>query len=1616
MVWHRRWVTPAFLALTAVVGCDDAPDPSSARQPAIRDGAHGGASGFYFLPPLVPEPSARGNDRAVLPVVAIDPLDAAGLPTTPRLAEYSTATGTGGETVHDSASHFQVDWHIPTTSLVPDRTYRIRVFVPSREVTASGVRVDPQGRELGWADVVIDRNGNPQLNDAAGAVQVSRTRTLPIKFRIVPGALDPDGDGRNDYDDNCPTRSNADQLDTDGDGVGDACECVRVTCPGGVCTEQGPVVCAARDQCHVAGVCQPATGACTDPDAPDETACDDGNACTRSDACRAGACVGSDPVVCTASDQCHVAGACDPSSGACSNPAAPDETACDDGNACTRADRCASGACVGSDPVVCAASDQCHVAGACDPSSGACSNPSAPDGTTCDDGDTGTDLSSCRAGGCEGTLASQPVGDVSFGPDTSVATRAVDDDPLSYLALGPGGMECIDTSDPASPRRVGGWTPPFSANCTDITKVGDLVYLACGEAGMVCLDVSDPANPTYLYRFTLPEGDAVTCAYLDNALYVGAGNEVFIYDITDPRSVPSRRGTLGAGSATPVVRVYVDGRRVYCLYTSGRLVASSAGGGGGAFSPTVVGAWSGPADATDLAVQGGIAYCTYNGAGLRIVNLRDPGAPELLWTDGGSPALGVAVRGTTLACIYGNRRYRTCSVANPRSPVFLTDSFAATVPTLVAITRRGYAWCGYGRRASLLDVPPYVAASSPCDGRAGHCGEGNVSVFFSQALDPSTVNDTSVRVLAGASPASGAVSLSGAVAAFAPSPALPEGSYAIAVSPTIRSARGTRFAPPSGWRSTFRVTPVCTRFEGVPSSVTSGASGSFSWRIRGGASVSATGMLVSTTPDPVFDPQEVTANLSGAPGLFTQSWTAPAVDRSATYYFVADANVDGATYHSAVAAVTVNPAPAPSIEWTARPASGFAGATAALGWSVANVTDVTQTFVRWGTSPSPAYAPSSSQTMPRAAAGPSSFMDSIALPAVMAPTTYYAAVIAVVNGGSRTVVSPAVRFSVSPACAAGTADCDGDVANGCETNTATSATSCGRCGNACAPGQACVAGACVSSAPMPQIIATGEGGPIGITADGVNVFWSNRDSGQIVRAAPDGSARTVLTSGQTATLSLMDSDRADVYWTAFGAGTVYATPKAGGAVRVVATAAGASGMVVWGGYVYFGNFGAGVVYRAPASGGAATVVQSGLPGRLSVAATDGTSLYLASADTNSIYRMPIGGGALTTLATGQSYPVGIALDQQYLYWGNAGSGAVMRMPLAGGAPTAIVTGLGMPDGVAADDRYVYWADYTAGRIGRIAKPAMVCRVGRGDCDGDAANGCEVELAAGQTCAGGAVTCASNRHDCDGDASNGCESAAWCAPYRVATLPGATRADDLASDGTNLYTTDLFLARTYRVSASAVGATATAFWSGGSGGTPFAVRVSGDYLYWSAFGTGGLYRGRLDGTGGVTAVRSGLPSIGGFEIVGDDVWWTNYSTSATATLSRSPLAGGAITAVGTAATSAWANGLLRDSRDGSWLLAGQSTQYIWRIPAAGGAATPAYDLGTGRHGAQLAQDDQYIYTGTLAAAGGQILRIDRATGAVEVIASGQNSPFGIYVDATRIYWTRYGEASIWAVRR
>ena len=87
--------------------------------------------------------------------------------------------------------------------------------------------------------------------------------------------------------------------------------------------------------------CPPGCLTCTGPMSC--TSCAPGDFLGVDGICHVDLCVG---VTCTASDQCHTVGTCDRLTGVCSNPNAPDGTTCADGDVCTVGETCRSGICM----------------------------------------------------------------------------------------------------------------------------------------------------------------------------------------------------------------------------------------------------------------------------------------------------------------------------------------------------------------------------------------------------------------------------------------------------------------------------------------------------------------------------------------------------------------------------------------------------------------------------------------------------------------------------------------------------------------------------------------------------------------------------------------------------------------------------------------------------------------------------------------------------------------------------------------------------------------------------------------------------------------------------------------------------------------------------------------------------------------------------------------------------------------------------------------------------------------------------------------------------------------------------------------------------------------------
>jgi hypothetical protein len=165
-----------ILGIGACTGDAGSPLGPDGAQPlaTISDAAHAGTvPGFYFLPPMVSNPSTTGTfDGNLDPRVEICEL--VGTVCGPVIAQFTETSGTGGELVQTGSSSYQVNWHTNQFNLNSAKHYRISVYVGTFR--------------LGFADVDVVSSGNQLKNvDTDEYIALKDGRTLPIKFRIETG-------------------------------------------------------------------------------------------------------------------------------------------------------------------------------------------------------------------------------------------------------------------------------------------------------------------------------------------------------------------------------------------------------------------------------------------------------------------------------------------------------------------------------------------------------------------------------------------------------------------------------------------------------------------------------------------------------------------------------------------------------------------------------------------------------------------------------------------------------------------------------------------------------------------------------------------------------------------------------------------------------------------------------------------------------------------------------------------------------------------------------------------------------------------------------------------------------------------------------------------------------------------------------------------------------------------------------------------------------------------------------------------------------------------------------------------------------------------------------------
>jgi len=183
----KRTVVVLSLALAlAAVGCRDRQSLTSPHRLSadFSDGrTTSGNQNFFFLPPLVGQPSFSGTFNPNLaPVVEICQLDVD--PTTKIPIGCNTTVlpiNPGPVQLDGTSQQYQVNWHTDAPAIDPSLFYRIQAF---SSIQAFSLGTAP----LGFADIDPVANGSQLKNVNTGEyIGLVDGRTLPIKFRIEQG-------------------------------------------------------------------------------------------------------------------------------------------------------------------------------------------------------------------------------------------------------------------------------------------------------------------------------------------------------------------------------------------------------------------------------------------------------------------------------------------------------------------------------------------------------------------------------------------------------------------------------------------------------------------------------------------------------------------------------------------------------------------------------------------------------------------------------------------------------------------------------------------------------------------------------------------------------------------------------------------------------------------------------------------------------------------------------------------------------------------------------------------------------------------------------------------------------------------------------------------------------------------------------------------------------------------------------------------------------------------------------------------------------------------------------------------------------------------------------------
>lgn len=259
----------------------------------------------------------------------------------------------------------------------------------------------------------------------------------------------------------------------------------------------------------------------------------------------------------------------------------------------------------------------------------------------------------------------------------------------------------------------------------------------------------------------------------------------------------------------------------------------------------------------------------------------------------------------------------------------------------------------------------------------------------------------------------------------------------------------------------------------------------------------------------------------------------------------------------------------------------------------------------------------------------------------------------------------------------------------CGVDLLTNGNNCGACGHSCL-GAACAAGLCapaiavtfnhdvrsvsanatrlyftsvqarlISWVPLTNVMATpvdvitNVDDPRQVTVDNANLYWVQASTGQLRRAALDGSSDNVIVNSAVGCVWL--GPGADGYVVNYSASTVSKFNLANPNPATVILVAADGVFLPWG-----------------------------------VAATATEVLWTNAENGGGVFHRALAGGGKVTIATGQGNPNCIALDDGFVYWANHNSGEIRRARPDGSNNRVFASGQTLPTSFGFDAIWIYW--------------------------------------------------------------------------------------------------------------------------------------------------------------------------------------------------------------------------------------------------------------------------------------------------------------------------------------